>query len=83
MKLIGLDVGTTNCKAGLFNEKGELLKICKQSTISHKTDEGYSFYQPQELWKTVINVLKNVITGQNKKYRFDWYCQYGRGGITG
>ncbi len=61
MKLIGVDVGTTNCKAGIFNEKGNPIKISKLPTKTYQTAAGQSYYNPEQLWKTVQQVLSDVM----------------------
>lgn len=61
MKLIGIDLGTTHCKVGLFDEKGNMILLEKQTTITHQSREGLLSYAPEELWGQVYGMLKQVI----------------------
>jgi sugar (pentulose or hexulose) kinase len=55
--LIGLDVGTTNIKAGLFDTNGRLLKVASRPTITQYTDGGLPHYDPEWMWETAAAVL--------------------------
>jgi sugar (pentulose or hexulose) kinase len=54
--LLGIDIGTTHCKAGFFAEQSGQLKLVAahgRATVTRQSPEGYAFYDPQELWETV------------------------------
>ena len=59
-RLIGIDLGTTHCKVGLFDEKGRLLHLEKQATITHQSADGRLAYDPEELWQQFAGMLKRV-----------------------
>jgi sugar (pentulose or hexulose) kinase len=62
--LMGVDVGTTHCKAGLFVEQKGRLKLVADSgrpTNSREAPEGYAYYDPQELWETVVSCIAEVL----------------------
>jgi xylulokinase len=65
--LLGIDIGTTHCKAGLFNSDGVSLKIAKRQTITHYNSEGQAAYKPAELWETVASAIKEVTEKTNEK----------------
>ncbi|TCZ75896.1 carbohydrate kinase [Paenibacillus albiflavus] len=60
MKLMGVDVGTTNIKAGLFDYHGSAVKLASRSTPTRQTEEGYYYYDPEELWNTVAAVIQEA-----------------------
>ena len=60
MKLIGIDIGTTHCKVGLFDNKGRLLRLEKQATITHQSKDGRLSYDPEELWCQFEGMLKRI-----------------------
>ncbi|MBX3062734.1 MAG: FGGY-family carbohydrate kinase [Anaerolineae bacterium] len=64
MTLLGVDVGTTHCKAGIFDLSGSPLLIASRSTPTHTTSEGRSYYDPQELWATVGSVIRDVAAAE-------------------
>lgn len=70
--LLGLDIGTTHCKAGLFDPEGTGLAFAFTPTITRRAAEGYSYYQPQELWETVLKVVREVgqkVSGEGRSLR--------------
>src|SRR5665648_17752 len=58
--LLGIDVGTTNCKALLFDEKGTTVASARVKTITHN-DKGQYYYLPDELWGIIIKVISEVL----------------------
>lgn len=58
--LLGLDVGTSHCKAGLFDTRGTALAIATRETVAHLDDHGYYAYQPDEIWRTVRTCIREV-----------------------
>ncbi len=61
MTLLGVDVGTTSCKAGLFDTAGTILGLASQLTPTRTTPEGTAYYDPQELYQTVCAAVQQVI----------------------
>ncbi len=61
MKLLGIDIGTTHCKAGLFDENGAAIRIAGRKTATHRSEQGYYYYDPEEIWGTVASAIKEVI----------------------
>jgi sugar (pentulose or hexulose) kinase len=60
MLLMGIDVGTTNIKAGLFLHNGAGVKLASRPTPTRQTDEGFYYYDPEELWNTVAEVIREA-----------------------
>lgn len=63
--MLGIDVGTTNIKAGLFALDGRVVKIAALPTMTRKTVHGQFYYEPEELWKTVATVIREVTAGRS------------------
>lgn len=59
--LIGIDVGTTNWKAAAFNEEGKPVVIRKTPTVTRYDQKGQGYYDPDEIWANVSNVIKQVV----------------------
>ncbi|MCR2823163.1 FGGY-family carbohydrate kinase [Lederbergia panacisoli] len=59
--LLGIDVGTTNCKAAVFDETGKSLKIVSRETKTHYRKNGQAYYHPDELWEIVSANIKEAI----------------------
>jgi len=61
--LIGVDIGTTHCKASLFVEQGGLLQLAasssKPSGVRH-APAGYAYYDPEQLFGTVAACIREV-----------------------
>ena len=60
--LIGIDVGTTNIKALIFNPQGHEITRAQAKTPTHHPQPEWAYYKPDELWETVCSVLKKAIT---------------------
>jgi sugar (pentulose or hexulose) kinase len=61
--LMGVDVGTTHCKAGLFVEDAGRLRLVASSSrpsAARRAPEGYAYYDPDELWETVADCIAEV-----------------------
>lgn len=67
MTLLGIDIGTTHCKAALFAEDGTLLRLSRQSPTLQHDPTGFSYYDPQAYWSTVIQVIRDAL--ENCDYR--------------
>ncbi|MGC9522791.1 MAG: FGGY-family carbohydrate kinase [Anaerolineae bacterium] len=61
MTLLGLDIGTTHCKAGLFARDGTALKIASRPTVTRKAPGGWSYYDPEELLRVVTTTVQDAI----------------------
>jgi xylulokinase len=59
--LLGIDVGTTSCKAVAYNEAGTAVAQGKAATVTHYEPSGGSYYQPDEIWQAVIRVVRQVL----------------------
>ncbi|WP_229106422.1 FGGY-family carbohydrate kinase, partial [Paenibacillus sp. 1001270B_150601_E10] len=65
MYMMGIDLGTTNRKVGLFDPKGQVLAIASRPTVALETEEGYSVYDPEALWQDVVDMIKEVTSKAN------------------
>jgi sugar (pentulose or hexulose) kinase len=54
-----VDVGTTRCKAVLFDEDGSAVAVASRSTPIRRDKDG-SFYDAEELWGTVASAMEEV-----------------------
>lgn len=59
-KLLGIDIGTTHCKAGLFDSAGSDINIATKETITHFDEKGHAYYDPEEIWSLVVEAIKEV-----------------------
>lgn len=59
---IGIDVGTTNWKTALFDDRGKMLDIERCPTITHMGKNGFSYYDPQEMWEVFLRLMRTVIS---------------------
>ncbi|NLY51640.1 MAG: carbohydrate kinase [Firmicutes bacterium] len=58
--LLGLDIGTTHLKAGLFTLQGEAAAVKLASTPSRDLGGGRAVYDPEELWGRVSGLLREI-----------------------
>jgi sugar (pentulose or hexulose) kinase len=58
--LLALDIGTTHCKAGVFDLQGRTLYIAKRNTQTQQP-KGYAItFDPAALWQNVSEVISEV-----------------------
>ncbi|NCF68938.1 MAG: hypothetical protein GWP61_23500 [Chloroflexi bacterium] len=59
--LIGIDVGTTNIKAVLYDPScGTVCATASQPMITHHLGAGWSEFHPDEIWNAVNGVVREV-----------------------
>ncbi len=61
MYLVGLDVGTTGCKAVLFNEDGRLIAQSYREYPLYHPKPSWSEEEPREVWHSIIETIKEVV----------------------
>ncbi|MCJ8009480.1 L-fuculokinase [Lederbergia wuyishanensis] len=59
--LLGIDIGTTNCKAAVFDVNGKCMKIASRPTKTHYRENGQAFYHPDEIWEIVSSNIEEAI----------------------
>jgi xylulokinase len=59
--LLGLDVGTTNVKAVLYEADGTAVSRATVPTITHYPRPGWAFYEAEEIWGQVVHVLRAAL----------------------
>ncbi|MGQ9623009.1 MAG: FGGY-family carbohydrate kinase [Candidatus Caldatribacteriaceae bacterium] len=64
---LGLDVGTTRCKAALFDEQGKLIRSSFREYSYTTPFSSWAEQNPEEVWQCVRGTLKEVVLrGQEK-----------------
>jgi xylulokinase len=59
--ILGIDVGTTNWKAAVYNKEGDLQALRTTTTKTHHDSAGRAFYDPHEMWQEAAHVVKEVV----------------------
>lgn len=67
MALLGIDIGTTHCKAGFFKENGSVIKIAVRPTNTHFNQQGEPFFSPDEIWGNIASCLQEILLGCEEK----------------
>ncbi|MCD6444137.1 hypothetical protein J7L70_03940 [Candidatus Bathyarchaeota archaeon] len=69
MYLLGLDIGTTGCKAVLFSEDGGLVSQSYREYPLYHPRPSWSEEEPEDVWRGVVEALREVIAraGVNPK----------------
>jgi xylulokinase len=58
--LVGLDMGSTNVKAVVFDPDGRLIALASTPAITHYPRPAWAYYDPDELWNQACQVLRSV-----------------------
>ena len=64
--IISIDQGTTSSRAILFDLKGKPLFTAQTEFTQYFPNDGWVEHNPEEIWKTTIKVLKQVIQKSKK-----------------
>ena len=59
--LIGLDLGTTNCKALLCDTGGAILHVAARRMPVRHLDGGRAEYDPEAVWQTAVATLREAV----------------------
>jgi len=59
--IISIDQGTTSSRAILFNLKGQSVYVSQLEFTQHFPKNGWVEHNPDEIWKTTLKVLRDVI----------------------
>ncbi|HET6871533.1 MAG TPA: FGGY family carbohydrate kinase, partial [Sporolactobacillaceae bacterium] len=66
MGLLGIDIGTTHTKVGLFDLEGRLIKMAVRPTESYLDPTGHVYLNADRLWETTITCIKEVVEKQDE-----------------
>ncbi len=58
--LIGIDIGSTNCKAAAYSPDGSLIAVASRSTVTHYLETNWAEFDPDQIWQAVQEVLKEI-----------------------
>lgn len=58
--LVGVDIGTTHCKAGLIDTNGAIIQQVSVPTPTKRTPDGYPLYDAEQLWQVVQQAIADV-----------------------
>ena len=61
MRLIGLDIGTTGCKAALFDEEGALLASASREYPILMPHPGWAEQDAEQVWRLAQDVIRQVV----------------------
>jgi sugar (pentulose or hexulose) kinase len=59
--LLGIDIGTTHCKAGLFTADGRSVRICTRPMQAQRAPQGFSYYPPEEIRACLAEAVRRVV----------------------
>ena len=66
--IVAIDQGTTSSRAILFNLSGKPIYSSQKEFRQYFPKDGWVEHNPNEIWKTTLRVLKNVIN-KSKKFK--------------
>jgi len=59
--LLGIDVGSTNVKAAVFDLSGAAVALASTPMMTHVPRPGRAFYRPEEIWRQVVRAVKAAL----------------------
>ena len=74
--IISIDAGTTSNRSILFDLKGKPIFSSQKEFTQYFPKNGWVEHDPEEIWKTTIKTLKDVIQ-KSKKIRGEIFAVLG------
>ncbi|MCD6220132.1 carbohydrate kinase, partial [Candidatus Calescamantes bacterium] len=68
-KVLVIDTGTTNIKAGVVDEKGRILGFHKKKLTLRKDRKGKAEHSLSQLWESFLEVSRRAAEGYNSSIR--------------
>lgn len=65
LSLLGVDVGTSQCKVVVCDDEGLLASVVRQPTPLEHDDRGLTFHPPETLWATVMSGIRDLASLSN------------------
>jgi xylulokinase len=59
--LLGIDLGTSGAKAGIFDENGEMISTAKEEYHFQHPNPGWSEIDPEEVWQKAGSVIRECV----------------------
>lgn len=60
MSYIGLDIGTSSCKAAIITEEGKITRIASANYAFESPKQGYVELNPLTIWRNIIRILREI-----------------------
>jgi len=60
MSLLGIDVGTSGCKAAIFSEEGELSGLAYEEYDTQRPQPGWAELDTQQVWQQIKRMVRKV-----------------------
>jgi xylulokinase len=60
MSLLGIDVGTTGCKAAAFSEEGDLVASAYEEYDLYRPQPGWAELDPTHVWEKIQTTIRRV-----------------------
>lgn len=61
--MLGIDLGTTHCKAGLFRADGSVVRIAARPTPLGRDRGGHPYHEAAALWDAVAEAVREATDG--------------------
>ncbi len=62
MSLLGIDVGTSGCKAAVFSESGCLLALAYEEYDILRAQPGWAELDVVQVWEQIQRTIRQVVT---------------------
>jgi sugar (pentulose or hexulose) kinase len=60
--LVGIDIGTTNSKVGVFTEDGRQVNVVSRPTETLRNEVlGISYYDPERMWEAMASAMQEAL----------------------
>ena len=60
--ILGLDIGTTNVKAAVFDRSGRTLALAVRPMLTYYPRAGWAYFEPEEVWGQTVGAIREALS---------------------
>ena len=79
--VIGIDIGTSACKAALFDRKGQVKAAATGDYQVYYPKEGWAEQNPEEWWSAVCQAVRSLLHPPSSQKRSQGLVLTARAGL--
>ncbi|UCB46841.1 MAG: hypothetical protein JSV25_05320 [Spirochaetota bacterium] len=68
MSLLGIDVGSSSVKVGVYREDGAMLAVTRGDVSPQHPQPGWWEQDPEEVWQTTSNLIRKIVKEDKVKH---------------
>lgn len=72
---MGVDIGTSSIKAGIFDSQGNLIQVAREATTIYASQRNYMELDARQIFNLTLKVMERVLSAGRKITAIGFSCQ--------